>query len=54
MVKMLGTIAGQYCGFSFEIPKGTVCELIKIVGDVVYVSWEDEIATIFKRYVEFL
>lgn len=49
---MKGTIVGCYDGFQFEVPEGEECKVIRIVGDVVYFDWEDDIATTYRHNVE--
>lgn len=51
---MKGTIVGCYDGVQFEVPDGTACEVIKIVGDVVYFEWADDVATAYRRNVALL
>lgn len=53
-IKTLATITGSNRGFHFEVPEGAFCEIVEQVGDVVYFVWEDDIATVYERYVEFI
>lgn len=54
IAKMKGTIVGRHDGVDFKVPAGAECEVIRITGDVVYFSWEDDVATAYRRSVELL
>lgn len=49
-IQINADIFGSCNGFDFEIPKDSICEVEQIKGDVVYFTWEDDTATVYKRY----